>query len=232
MLGTALLTLKVVEKNKPHQQQTLNVEDTPVIPSSLQRTKSIELGQLILILMPGKDEHEGAVDWSYRADSPIVWITKGVEDNSSGDRYSFIREGWIRVNVQGATATVLQQKPVELGWSVQYFSDQPSKFGIHEISIRPGMEDGKKNCFGETYTGCDFKEPFSSLVAAGIHVETTCMANLAAERQVFFLLTHPSKRPTVMSWTYSSGSGGASTWLTLYLGEKPTSDLCDKSLRP
>src|SRR5690348_12754600 len=105
VLGAALLIWRVFEKYAPPpQEQTARLEATPVIPSLLQRTKSIELGQFVLMLMPSKgDSGEGAVDWSYRADSPIVWITNGVEDNSSGDRLSFIREGWIRVNVQGAT---------------------------------------------------------------------------------------------------------------------------------
>lgn len=92
-------------------------EDQPAVyPPMLKGTKSMELGQLVVLLMP--DENAKSIDWDYHVDSPIHWETAGFDQTSPN---AARRVGYIRVNVQGKVqATVLRQAREELGWSVEY----------------------------------------------------------------------------------------------------------------
>ena len=67
--------------------------------------------------------------------------------------------------------------------------------------------------------------PFASLVKAGIHVDTICSTKTIEGHVSAFLLTHPGRKPTVMTWTESGGSGGVSSWITLKL-DAEGSNLC------
>ena len=198
--ATAIITLRIAAHSAPVQAKV--VDNQVVYPPVLQGTKSLELGELVLLMMPVSDAEQ--IGWDYRVDAPIAWQTNGYAELPGGITY--IRQGFARVNIQGAKATVLRQKVTELGWAVTYSTHQPPKFGPHEIDIRPGG-DGDDTCFGTNFTGCDFDEPLASLVAAGIHVKTLCTKQSGANKISAFLIAHPNRKPSVLVWETSGGSG-------------------------
>lgn len=206
-----------IESGKPQVTQG-------VYPKELEGTKSFELGELVLLLMP--DSGATFVGWDHRANSPIVWKTSGYETRTRSDGTSIsTREGIVRVHVQGKKSTILRKRINELGWTVMYFSELPPKFGPEEIEIEPGLSY-EGGCFGTNYDGCDFEEPLNSLSSAGITATKICSAREVGEAASAFLLTHAARRPTVLVWVTSGGSGGSSAWLTLKLNEKPNTGLC------
>jgi len=195
-----------------------------IYPETLQGAKPFELGELILLLMP--DSGATSVGWDHRADSRIVWQTTGYEAAPRADGTSkYIRNGIVRVHIQGKISTVLRQRIDELGWTVSYSSDGPPNFGPEEIAIEPGLP--QEACFGTNYDGCDFDEPLTSLSSAGIGATKICGKREMGVASSAFLLTHAARRPTVLVWVTSGGSGGSSAWLTLKLNEKPNAGLCD-----
>ena len=196
-----------------------------IYPETLQGTKPFELGELILLLMP--DSGATFAGWDHRADSRIVWQTSGYETVQKADGTSkYIRNGIVRVHIQGKQSTVLRQRITELGWTVSYSSDGPPKFGPKEITIEPGLPQ-EGGCFGTNYEGCDFDEPLTSLSSAGIGATKICGKRKMGVASSAFLLTHAARRSTVLVWVTSGGSGGSSAWLTLKLNEKPNAGLCD-----
>ena len=208
----------------PPESASVRAPEDDVFPQALRNAKSLELGELVLLLMPGSGEP--SVGWDFRADSPIKWQTTAAYKEVPESGYAS-RTGWVRVNVQGRKATILREREFELGWMVEYSNQSsgppsshpqflPPKFGVKNIEIKPGGW-GDLTCFGTGFDGCDFEEPFASLVQAGIHVETICSTRMPDGHTSAFLLTHPGRRPTVMTWTRSGGSGGVSSSITLKL---------------
>jgi len=196
-----------------------------IYPETLQGTKPFELGELILLLMP--DSSATFVGWDHRADSRIVWQTTGYETVPKADGTSkYVRNGIVRVNIQGKKSTVLRQRTTELGWTVSYSSVDPPKFGPEQITIEPGLPQ-EGGCFGTNYEGCDFDEPLNSLSSAGVGATKICGKREMGGASSAFLLTHAARRSTVLVWVTSGGSGGSSAWLTLKLNEKPNAGLCD-----
>lgn len=197
-----------------------------VYPKELQGTKPLELGELVLLLMP--DSGARSVGWDFRADSPILWKTAGYQEGQRKGASLYTRNGIVRVHIQGKKSTVLRQRVVELGWGVIYSSTINPNFGPQDITIEPGLP--RERCFGTTYTGCDFEEPLSSLSRAGIVATKICSSRRTpGDFLSVFSLTHPRRRPTVMVWQSSGGSGGSSAWLTLKLNETPNPGICNKS---
>lgn len=196
-----------------------------VWPEVLRGAKSLELGELILLLMP--DSGATSVGWDFQTDSPIKWQSEPFKE-VPGSGYAY-RMGWVRVNVQGEKSTVLRERKLELGWTVTYSNEisaspnaerpfMPPKFGVESIEIKPGAEpvvDNELVCFGAVFSGCDFDEPIASLIKAGIHVQTICSKEISGGHVSAFILTHPGRNPTVMTWTESGGSGGTGSWVTL-----------------
>jgi hypothetical protein len=197
-----------------------------VYPVELQGTRPFELGELVLLLMP--DSGVRPVGWDFRAESPILWRTVGYETVQRKGASLYIRNGIVRAHIQGKKSTVLRQRVVELGWGVKYSSTINPNFGPQEITIEPGPP--REPCFGSTYTGCDFEEPLSSLAQAGIAATKLCGKRGTGDIVSAFSLTHAGRRPTVMVWETSGGSGGSSAWLTLKLNETPNPGICDKLL--
>lgn len=193
------------------ESQAIKPKDEDVYPPVLRGKESLELGQLVLLLMPEKGSEP--VGWDFRSDSPIAWQTVGYKEIPETG-YT-MRTGWVRVNIQGAKSTVFRERKTELGWTVE-LSSSSAKFGPKQITIKPGGE-GKQSCFGASYDGCEFAEPFTSLVKAGINIETICAERGIGGHVSAFVLTHPQRRPTRMEWKKSEGSGGGSSWITLKL---------------
>lgn len=191
-----------------------NAQEGDIYPASLRGSSSIELGQLVLLLMPeNKFSHIG---WDHQADSPIIWKTRGFDTTNwaDGTEHS-IRNGIVRVNVLGRPSTVLRERVAELGWTVEYITSQNPKFGPEEIEISPGVPG--ESCFGTNYSGCDFDAPTKSLLAAGVQIREICRsAEITGERRAFFL-SHPQRQPTIMMWMRDGGSGGVSASVKLLL---------------
>jgi hypothetical protein len=198
-----------------------------VFPNQLEGTRSFELGELLLLLMP--DRGSRFVGWDHRADSAILWVTAGIQSGKApngDDRYR--RDGIVRVSNEGEIAQVLKERKVELGWTVTYINDSSPKFGVDKIFIGPGTPT--EVCFGSTFDGCWFDVPFKSLVSVNIKARSLCSTRRGADAVRAFELSHQDRRPTVMLWSESGGSGGMSSDLALMLNTKPASTICTEIL--
>lgn len=212
------------QREAPTQAQgSKRAQESPqkdVYPSLLRDTDSMEFGKLILMLMPTSAQQIG---WDFYANSAVQWQTSGygMYPTVNGGAY---RRGWLRVNILGAKATVLRQHTVELGWTVELDRDFSQGFagirsGPNEVAIKPGGDGSDDQCFGPEFDGCDFDAPIDSVAIAGIHVQVICtrFAPDEGEEKSAFLLTYPGRRPTVMLWERSGGSGGDSSNIELIL---------------
>ena len=65
-----------------------------VYPKELQGTKPLELGDLVLLLMP--DSGARSVGWDFRAESPIFWRTAGYETIQKNGASLYTRNGIVR----------------------------------------------------------------------------------------------------------------------------------------
>jgi hypothetical protein len=101
----------------PPESASVRAPEEDVFPQVLRKTKSLELGELVLLLMPGSGEPP--IGWDFRADSPIKWQTTAAYNEVPESGYAS-RTGWVRVNMQGTKATILRERKFELGWSVTY----------------------------------------------------------------------------------------------------------------
>jgi hypothetical protein len=197
-----------------------------VYPNQLNHAKSMELGQLVLLLMP--DAGSASVGWDHRASSDIVWTTNGYDSEQWGKESAYVRRGVVRVNVEGKRSTVLRQQVNELGWSVALSSTSNPSFGPEDISITVGTPD--TDCFGAKYDGCNFDPPLKSLALAGIEAKKICAKTRFSDQVIAFTIVHPKRRPTLLIWEESGGSGGISSSLTMKLNDKPDASLCDSLL--
>jgi hypothetical protein len=204
-----------------------------VYPDILRGSKSMELGELILLLMP--DAGAKYVGWDLAANSPIRWTGSSAYTDNPGPSGGASRSGWVRVNVQGSRATMLRDKKYELGWTVAYSSVRagresflPAKFGVGSASISPGGGNSDDICFGTAFDGCDFAEPLESLVKAGIQVVSICSGGVQGGHKSAYLLTQSTHAPTVMVWERGGGSGGVSASVTLQYDAKPIRPEYDK----
>ena len=201
-------------------KKTQPVEDTkqsvspemPIYPAQIDATPSLELGQLIYMLMP---EPNQSIGWDWAVDSSIIWIDEGYINSNDNS----IRRGIVRVNVVGKKSTVLRRKKEELGWTVTLFSSTLPKFGPDKILIEPGLKDDFA-CFGSLFDGCEF-DPLPSLKNAGINIEFICKdTDSEANFEKIYKLNAPKKLPIFIKWTRSEGSGGVTTDVTMYLKEQ------------
>jgi hypothetical protein len=195
-----------------------------VVPDSLSEHASLELGDLVLLLMPKSGEQVG---WDYRADSTILWPASGFTEEAGNGNSVANRTGAVRVNVMGEIATVLKRRKMELGWTVEYWTPRPAKFGPSEIKIEPGAGEP---CFGADFDGCEF-EPLHSLAHSAISAQEACHIQQGADQTRVYLLTYPQRRPVTLIWYSSGGSGGTSSWLTLEVEEGYQPELACTKLR-
>ena len=183
-----------------------------IYPKAADNLKQMELGDAVYMLMPNK----GADFYSWSSGADIAWITDSIGSYADGDSY---RLGLMRVNVMGVKSTILRKYPEELAWSVIYQGVSNPRFGVQSITLEPGVEDGKANCFGASATSCTFN-PLMSLAHAGITVEVLCEADRIDGKVVGVALSARGKRTIQASWSTSGGSGGSSTSMTLFLSDK------------
>lgn len=192
---------------------------------TLNNYRSFELGEAILLLMPDKNIETEPMNWDYRSEAPIVWMTDGykTELNGYGKEVSF-REGLMRINVQGIESRILRKKKEELAWTVRYFTSNNPKFGFESIWLYPGDSDGQ--CFGHLYDNCDF-ELQQSLKDVNINMKKICEEKYTGDfKLVGYELSQPDKRNIFAELLYSGGSGGSSTTLEIFFSKKEK-DLCN-----
>jgi hypothetical protein len=118
----------------------------------------------------------------------------------------------MRIRVDGKKTTVLKKTLKELAWSIIYSNNGNPGFGAIFITIVPWSEGVE--CFGSTYSGCDF-DPIKSFQASGISTTKICESHIAGFRVRGFKLTHPKKSSVLARITDNYGSGGATTDLEL-----------------
>jgi uncharacterized protein len=106
----------------------------------------------------------------------------------------------------------------ELPWSVTLWSQGNEKFGPTFIEIKPGTQS--LPCFGSTSTGCDFSI-LDVLKSPRLHSEQLCIPSDSPsdDKRVYSVSTE-GKKPSLLFYDRSEGSGGASAWLEL----RPLSD--------
>src|SRR5438046_2186035 len=85
----------------------------PIYPKVAEKAGLMELGAAVFLLMPEKGTE--LIDWSHRADGPILWLTDGFRAEKGANSESVtVREGLLRVNVLGQFAHVLKQQKYTL----------------------------------------------------------------------------------------------------------------------
>jgi len=184
-----------------------------VYPDDLSNFRSLELGGAVLMIMPDKGS-DGQVGWGLLSEGPIEWLDDGyvsAKDIENGS--AWIRRGLIRVNVLGSTSTILLKRKHELAWSIIYRNYGNPGFGVASITLEPGTPD--KMCFFSNTDGCVF-DPVPSLKKQGIEVEKICEPNAYVQG---YRLSHPKKNIGYMRVEETSGSGGATTSVTLWMGD-------------
>jgi hypothetical protein len=205
----------------PNIKSKAIVATNPQVPEPDQSpkgtTNSVELGKVILHLMPEKEQ---SVDWDFRSESNMInWTDSAMRTFlAQNGNSSTQRSGLIRIDVMGVHSTVLKKRKEELPWEVTFSSDENPKFGPKLISLEP------KDCFGQLHTGCTFAVT-ESLSSAGISWEKVCEYTDLRSQYQGYLLRYPSRADTHLKVTDSGGSGGTSTTLEIQV-TKDLKTLC------
>jgi hypothetical protein len=188
-----------------------------VVPGEAGKLPVLELGKAVALLLP--DRAEGQIGWAHRADGPVAWVTEGYRMQRWADGTNVaIRDGLMRIRLDGKMATVLKKANSELAWTVSYTSTVDPKFGVEAISLHPGTDN--EICFGSTYSGCAF-DPVKSLRQAGISVKVLCNSPVPGGSAMGLELSAPGRRTTMARVSQQAGSGGATTDFTLLLASPP-----------
>ena len=191
-----------------------------VYPDSVKKLSSLELGEVMLFLMPTKDIN--FIDWGYLSNTKILWLDDSYKSTNTPQGTYNSRNGLIRVNVMGNVSTVLKKQTVELAWSVIYESYANPKFGVEVITIKPGTDDSDGSCFGSTTDNCSFN-PIKSLDFAKIKYRQICKSS----EKVGYQLSAEGKKTIRAAWINSTGSGGTSSWVELYMNPNKD-DICEE----
>jgi hypothetical protein len=195
----------------------------PVIPAELTGTKSVALGRMIQSLMPHSTDK--TTSWDRQANAEIRWESGGyrtVLTTYHGTIY--VRTGVVRINNQGYVARVLTPKRAELGWGINYYSKSDPANGVERISIAPGTREDV--CFGQRYDGCNTAAPIRSLRRNGVTAKMLCRERDGPDEIIAYMLYSIGKRPTLMAWWTSGGSGGYGSQIDLELNKLADPKYC------
>ena len=185
-----------------------------VIPAGLAGTNSVALGRMIQSLMPNSTD--GSIGWNRQANAEIRWDATGYKTELTtyhGTIYS--RTGIVRINNQGNVARVLSPTRAELGWTITYSSKADPSNGVERISISAGTQE--EICFGSRYEGCNTVAPIQSLLSAGVKAKMLCRERDGPDEVIAYMLHSTGKRPTLMAWWTSGGTGGSGSQIDLEL---------------
>ena len=189
-----------------------------VYPASAAKVKPMGVGKAIHMFMP--DVGLKHIDWAYLNKSDAIqWLDDTYKSNPDGTLN--FRTGLMRINVDGTKSTILKKTVKELAWSVVYQGPGNPNFGVQEIDLKPGIDDGDANCFGSTTENCTFN-PINSMAQAGIRVDVLCKSTEVTGLE----LSAAGKKTIKARMITSGGSGGSSSWIELYVNGNP-SQLCN-----
>jgi len=190
----------------------LDAKELPIEPAALSTFKAVELSTLVLDAMP--PANSSGLTWAHMLDAPILWVTDGYSSTESGEE---IRDGKVRVRVNGRISTVLSKTTEEVPWTVELSSTTNPNFGPQDIAIMAGGNNGDQ-CFGSLYSNCTFT-PEEAFKNKGLSARFLCQANEGAGAGYtrYYRLTADGRADMIAAYSYDDGSGGASTDLSLKL---------------
>jgi hypothetical protein len=217
LLITALIAIVLALGYLQFNREDLKPE-VNVYPSSVKSLNSLELGEVILFLMPPTGMN--LVDWGYLSNTKINWLDDSYKSIDTPQGVYNSRTGLVRINVMGNKSTILKKQTTELAWSVVYENYGNPKYGVEIITIKPGTEDSDGICFGSTAENCSFN-PIKSFGMEKIKYRQICKSS----EKVGFELSAEGKRKIKAAWITSTGSGGSSSWIELYVNSGKE-DIC------
>lgn len=177
--------------------------------------KAIALPKLIEAFMV---QSGSKPDWSMGAGTntpQIVWTSSGIESGSNCGTYAACRHGTTRVLLNGKEMQHLRQRLEPVPWDIFMASEAPPKWGPEQIIISPKC-DTVECSFG-------FKE---SMGNKEFSLKQICKSDLTYKTA--YEIQKGTKHVIVVE-ADSVGSGGVSTYLTLFFNT-PTNadDLCSE----
>lgn len=177
--------------------------------------KPIELPKLIETFMtkPGTQS-----DWSMGADAntpQISWTSMGVDSRPNCGIYESCRRGATRVLLNGKEMQHLRQRMEPVPWELFMTSNSPAKWGPQQLTISP-------NC-DTVQCSFDFKK---AMALNEFNLTQVCQSGFANARNTAYEIKK-GKKHTFVSVSENLGSGGSSTFLTLFLTPPQNlNDLC------
>lgn len=219
VLTAALLLLSV------HIVQAADVDAAkpmPVYPATLKGAAPVELHHFLTALL--RERHED-LGWSHEPAADHSWQNRGeVTLAKFGDRNMQVRQAALRIRVMGQLSTVLRKAGrVELGWTLTYMGNlNELKPGM--IRIQPGLD--VEPCFGRQYSGCTFEFPLGALKSSGADISEVCSARDGSDLTVAYSISYDGRRPVVVVWSESAGSGGASASVEILLRSNAKIEAC------
>lgn len=169
----------------------------------------VELADLVVAVLPpnGFDN----LGWDYMVDDPMIsWRTNGTE----ATQVATFRAGSSRVRVAGVSSKVLRRTWEELAWSVTLWTDGNPKFGPKWIEIKPGGDDPNSACFGANFRGCTFGAA-TALASSKLKSRLVCSHEQGSEVLRAYSVSAAGKKPSLVIYQVSGGSGGTSAWLDI-----------------
>lgn len=186
----------------------------PVMPATAAHLQPIELGQLVLLLMP---DDKKPVDWDFRSEDPhLLWITSGIEKQDS----TSVRKALARVHVNGNKSTILLTRKVEVAWVVTLMAEL-AKFGPRLISIK----------LDQCESHCRNISPLLSLARSGIKAAQVCHFQQYGDSTTVWRLTNLNKRPTLFVEEIYGGNA-VSEWRYFIELQRDEKDLCAEHAFP
>lgn len=174
-----------------------------VSPPEAAAVEPTALPALIEHLLPS--EEGGQLSWTHGLDAPVVWITRGYQETTSG---GYERIGLARVTVDGRQSTVLEQGVHELAWSVILSTTAPAKFGPETIDIRVGPPGNE--CFGTLFEGCSFSAE-QAISSPSLKIEKVCQGRVDSGNGMAVYHVRAPGKQGYLRYVVSSGSGGTSS---------------------
>lgn len=193
------------------QPSTAQSDPMPVNPPKAASLAPVELSDFIADIVPNNGME--SLEWDYLADGPIVWITDG--NTSTGS--ATIRQGAVRIRVQGKIATVLKQRKEEQAWAVTLGTNGNPNVGPKWIAIGD-------QCFGSIYGDCTY-EPSQVLTSPKIVSDRKlCNGRFNGNPEVHEI-TIKDKRPVLIAFKSDGGSGGIMQFVAIH-PVSAAADLC------
>jgi hypothetical protein len=158
------------------------------------------------IIAKGLDaESQGVLPWDFlaRDDSPVVWTTNGIVDNT--------RDGTVEAAVDSFIPEIIEKKVQHSPWKIHLSG---SKFGIARFDL---ANDG---CFGVAAVAPKCIDRLSdiekTLSLANVRSTKICAFGPGAARSVVYRVQSGSK-VGYLHQLNNEGSGGGTISLTLYM---------------